>query len=82
MAELKGIRLELGWSPEMKDLLARFWKVPVPTEPFELRQGETVVDPALWHRRICEDIADGPKGPRAKYDALARDLKDFLGKSR
>ena len=45
-----------------------------PAEPFLLKQGIRITDPARWWRNTIIDIRQGPEGPRARYGALQDDL--------
>ena len=56
----------IGWFRANRDRL--------PSEPFYLKPGVRVVDPALWYRSLDGDIAHGPTGPRARLDGLEDDL--------
>ena len=67
------------WDASTHDIIDWFLKTVPPTEPFELSQGVTIADPALWWATIRGDIAAGPKGPRAHYGALQGDLRRLAG---
>ena len=43
-------------------------------EPFLLKRGVRITDPARWWRDTIIDIHQGPNGPRARYGALQDDL--------
>ena len=45
-----------------------------PAEPFLLKRGVRISDPAMWWRNSIIDIRQGPEGPRARYGALQDDL--------
>ncbi len=45
-----------------------------PAEPFLLKRGVRITDPARWWRDTIIDIHQGPNGPRARYGALQDDL--------
>jgi hypothetical protein len=54
----------LGLTPEV-----------MPSVPFTLRPGHTIVDRARFLARLQADLRRGPSGPRARYGALQGDLR-------
>lgn len=66
------------WGPDILDLIRRV-KEMVPSEgPFELGSGRSVVDPALFHKSLLEDIDAGPGGPRSRTGALKAELIEYV----
>lgn len=66
------------WNPEIKSLIERFKKAPLPPLNVDLEPGVKIVNPKLWRECILSDIAAGPDGPRAKTGALQDELKAFF----
>ena len=63
------------WDAETLHLIEWFKTATPPTEPFNLCQGVTILDPARWWRSIADDIEFGPNGPRARYGVVQGDLR-------
>lgn len=68
----------LGWPEGVAELVA--WADgleadDLPPAPFALRPGIKVSASALWLASLREDIAAGPRGPRARTGALQDDLR-------
>lgn len=64
-----------GWDAETARLIAWFVEARPPARPFELMPGVTVMQPARWWTSIHADIAEGPRGPRARWGALQANLR-------
>ena len=66
---------ELAWDEETARLIEWFMRTPPPSRPFEICGGVVIANPALWWTALMRDIAEGPKGPRARYGAVQSDLQ-------
>ncbi len=66
-------RVASQWG-DLAPVVEWFLDATPPAEPFKLKQGVTITDPARWWRDIARDIAAGPEGPRARYGALQDDV--------
>lgn len=64
-----------GWDTEAATLIEWFLKTEPPGEPFEISKGIVIARPAVWWAALRQDIAAGPRGPRARYGALQQDLR-------
>jgi hypothetical protein len=58
---------------EAIELLAWLEVASLPTGPFELRQGLTVIDPAKMFQSVKAGLAKGPIGPR--WEEALRDAR-------
>jgi ribonuclease D len=63
-----------SWNQEMSDLITWFNSAKLPSKPFVLRDGHTIIDPDKWYGAMKVFIDDGPRGPRARTEALRGDL--------
>lgn len=64
------------WDTETARRIAWLREAALPMDrPFRLMPGVTVFDPALFFAALFFDIAEGPKGSRARYGALHADLR-------
>lgn len=66
------------WTPEVKAFIEEVQAAKPPEAPFFLHPWAEVVNPALFHQRVLEDIAYGPGSPRALTGALAGELKAYV----
>ena len=73
-AEVMGL-VGVEWDAETARIVEWFLAAPPPTEPFDLFPYVRIIHPARWWRHLGVDISAGPKGPRARYGALQKDLK-------
>ena len=64
-----------SWDAETATAIKWFNASNPPTEPFPLKQGIYITDPAAYWHSIATDIAAGPGGARAHYGALQGDLR-------
>ncbi len=71
-----------GWDEETAALIAWFMTTHPPTKPFELCRGVVILKPVPWWTALKRDIAEGPKGPRARYGAVQADLRRLAAASR
>jgi hypothetical protein len=64
----------MDWNDEVKTAIdwLKHW-VP-PSGRFELLKGVYVLDSEKYVQAMLRDATDGPKGPRARYGALQREL--------
>ena len=65
------------WNASTAELIVWFQsnRDRLPDEPFNLKPGVRVVDPALWYGTLDRDITTGPTGARGKLGGLADDLE-------
>ncbi len=64
------------WDAETTRRIAWLREATLPMDrPFRLMPGVTISDPALFFAALFFDIAEGPKGSRARYGALQGDLR-------
>lgn len=63
------------WDAETGRIVDWFLAAPPPAEPFDLFPHVRIIYPARWWRHLGAEISEGPKGPRARYGALQKDLK-------
>ena len=66
-------RVASQWG-DLAPIVEWFLTADPPTEPFKLKQGITITNPARWWHDIAADIAAGPEGPRARYGVLQDDV--------
>lgn len=66
-------RIVARWG-DLSSVVEWFMVTPPPAEPFKLKPGITISDPARWWRDTIADIAAGRNGPRATCGALQDDL--------
>lgn len=65
-----------GWTSEQKALIDWFLaEKKLPTGPYALRQGTTVINQDLFYERLRDDIKSGPGTPRQNTGALFDDLR-------
>ena len=64
-----------AWDAETAALIEWFLKTPLPTEPFEMYQGVTVLRPDRFWESLKGDIAAGPGKARAYTGAFQKDLR-------
>ena len=64
-----------SWPPDIQKIIDWFLTFRPPNHSFLLKQGVTITDPAKYWEYLRSDIAPGPKGARARYDALQADLR-------
>ncbi len=68
-----------GWGTETADLITWFEATPPPSEPFRLRPGVAITDPARYWEYLRGDIAAGPNRARAYMGAFQADLRRLYG---
>lgn len=59
---------------DLSSIAEWFLTAEPPVEPFLLKQGVDITDPAHWWKHVAADVAAGPDGPRARHGALQDDL--------
>ena len=68
-------RLLNGWDAETARLIEWFLTTEPPSESFNLLKGVSILHPDKWWTFIRQEIAQGPKSPRAYTGALQADLR-------
>ena len=68
-------RLLNGWDSEMAGLIEWFLTIEPPSHPFEISRAIVIQRPDKWWASLCQDISEGPSGPRAYHGALQGDLR-------
>ena len=63
-----------AWDAETARIVEWFQSAAEPTEPFDLFPYVRIIHPARWWRHLGAEVAAGPRGPRARYGALQKDL--------
>ncbi len=77
-----------SWDEQTAQLIDWFHTAALPVEPFRLRSGVEVADPAKLYASLRSDIEHGVQGARARTGALQEDLEGLFdlfcdtGKSR
>jgi hypothetical protein len=64
-----------AWDEETSVLVDWFLETDLPEEPFRLRRGVEVAQPAKFFEVLKNDIAQGVGGARARTGALQEDLR-------
>ena len=64
-----------GWNAATATLICWFVLAEPPPEPFQLRRGVTIADPAEYWKYLHGDLASGPRGARAQTGAFQADLR-------
>lgn len=67
------------WPAAIADFVLLLTPDDLPSVPFVLRLGVTVVDASRFLESLKRDIATGPEGPRAMYGGIQSDLGCLVG---